>query len=233
MLRLSKKARDVLPGLKICAVRVEGYGPAAARTDMNALERRVDAAADAAADLARSWRPVYGSMGLRPSKFLSSVEALSKRARKGDGTWRTGRPAVDLYNAFSIIHGVPMGGYDIAKLAGREIVLRPVCRESDRFNPIAGRVDLDKGGEQLLVYAADDDLLCWALNHRDSADFCIDSDTASALVISEGVTFDQAAASRAALADFADFLASHGARTEWIPGTGSYTDLADAETSKR
>ena len=56
-----------------------------------------------------AWREAYSAFGLKPSKFLCSAEALISRAVKGNDL-----PAinalVDLYNAVSVKHVLPLGG---------------------------------------------------------------------------------------------------------------------------
>lgn len=229
MLRLTRQARDIFPGLEIHGIRFSGYGFAARLIQMDHLRKRVAAAAAEDREIVGTWRPVYGKMGLKPSKYLSSVEALTKRARKGENAWLTGEPSIDLYNAMSIIHGVPMGGYDLDKIDGREVTLRRARRETDRYTPVGGRIDMSKGGEDLLVYAAGDDLLCWGLNHRDSADFCLEPETSKALIMSEGTSPEQVTASRSALAELTELLIRAGAEAEWsevtVPGAEQFPEI--------
>jgi DNA/RNA-binding domain of Phe-tRNA-synthetase-like protein len=62
-----------------------------------------------------AWRAVYESFGAKPKKFLCSVEALLNRTLKGNDL-----PAinyvVDIYNAVSISHVLPVGGEDLDRL---------------------------------------------------------------------------------------------------------------------
>lgn len=63
-----------------------------------------------------AWRQTYSAFGAKPSRYPSSVEALISRARGA------GPPAinalVDVYNAISIRHVLPIGGEDWDRLAG-------------------------------------------------------------------------------------------------------------------
>ena len=58
-----------------------------------------------------AWREAYKSFGVKPSKYPCSVEALLDRTLKGKDltgiNW-----LVDLYNAVSIRHVLPVGGED-------------------------------------------------------------------------------------------------------------------------
>ena len=82
-----------------------------------------------------SWREAYKALGLRPSSFYCSVEALARRARRG-------RPVpyintlVAVMNGFSLKHLVPCGGDDIDKVTGN-VTLR-FARGDERFVPFNG-----------------------------------------------------------------------------------------------
>ena len=56
-----------------------------------------------------AWRQAYKSFGAKPSKFLCSVEALLSRTIKGHDL-PTVNYLVDIYNAVSIRHVLPVGG---------------------------------------------------------------------------------------------------------------------------
>lgn len=58
-----------------------------------------------------AWRNVYKSFGAKASKYLCSVEALLSRTLKGQDL-PTINQIVDLYNALSISHVLPIGGED-------------------------------------------------------------------------------------------------------------------------
>ena len=59
-----------------------------------------------------AWRAAYESFGARPKKFLCSVEALLTRTLKGNDL-PTINYVVDIYNAVSITHILPVGGEDL------------------------------------------------------------------------------------------------------------------------
>ena len=66
-------------------------------------------------DIAR-WRNTYSKMGVKPSKFRSSIESLLRRVFKGD-VWSVSN-VVDCYDCVSAVNLLPMGAHDIAKLKG-------------------------------------------------------------------------------------------------------------------
>ncbi len=70
----------------------------------------------------RAWRSAYADFGLKPSKFLCSVEALLNRVVKGQNLPSI-NTLVDLYNAVSINHVIPIGGEDWDQLE-HDLILR-------------------------------------------------------------------------------------------------------------
>lgn len=70
----------------------------------------------------KSWREAYRSFGAKPAEFRSSVEAMARRALRGDEL-----PAintlVDIGNVMSLRHLIPAGGHAIDLLNG-DIELR-------------------------------------------------------------------------------------------------------------
>lgn len=217
----------LFPRITVQWLRVSNYGSAISRTDPFDLyaqvSRHVNDNGDALLD-ARSWRPIFQQMGLKPSKFLSSIEALTIRARKARDAWRTGIVVIDFYNAISILHGAPLGGYDLDRLESRAVSVRPARRETDRFIPVGGQVDIAKGNDALLVYAAGDDVMCWALNHRDSVNFGLRNETRQAVFFSEAMNDAQAEAASAALCHLSQALKACGACTVEIGTTQGASD---------
>lgn len=131
------------------------------------------------------WREAYGLMGVKPSKFRSSIEALLRRAAK-KGELAIPVPAVNLYNACSIMAKAPMGAYDVDRLGERnQIELRKADVAKDRFDPLGGDAAAFPLNPSLVVYAAGSDVLCWGFNSRDSKLTCLTENSVSALFFSE------------------------------------------------
>lgn len=78
------------------------------------------------------WRDAFSRLGLSPSKFPSSIEALSRRIAKKPELPVINK-VVDLVNAVSIRHILPMGAHDMAILPG-DIAVR-YARPDDIFIP--------------------------------------------------------------------------------------------------
>ena len=149
------------------------------------------------------WRTAYGSMSVKPSKFHSSIEALLRRFKKGDDI-STGLPVVELYNMVSILHGSPMGAYDLCKLPNGTLDLRLASPDTDSFEPLGGSADSFPLNEDLVVYASGKDVLCWGINTRDSIKSCVDENSTSIIFMSESPNEQTSHLPTAAL----DFLAT-------------------------
>jgi DNA/RNA-binding domain of Phe-tRNA-synthetase-like protein len=64
-----------------------------------------------------AWRAAFSAFGSKPSRYPCSAEALMARVLKGQPLPRV-NVLVDLYNAVSVRHVVPLGGEDAVRLDG-------------------------------------------------------------------------------------------------------------------
>ena len=81
----------------------------------------------------RPWRERFRAMGVSGKEFPSSIEALLRRAMKGGEPFRI-NALVDFYNAVSLRHVVPAGGFDLDQLRG-PLELR-LTRDGDHFTAL-------------------------------------------------------------------------------------------------
>ena len=65
-----------------------------------------------------AWRTAMSEVGISGRKFPSSIESLLRRAFKGGGPPHI-NPLVDFYNAVSLRHVVPAGGFDLYEITRR------------------------------------------------------------------------------------------------------------------
>ena len=103
----------------------------------------------------KAWRDAYRAFGAKPAEFRSSVEAMARRALRGDEL-----PAinalVDIGNIISLRHLVPAGGHAIDVLKG-DIALRFATGgeefvpfgTNDVEHPLRGEVIFAEGNEVL------------------------------------------------------------------------------------
>ena len=125
------------------------------------------------------WRDVYSKMGVKPSKYRSSLEALLRRTFKGD-IWSVSN-VVDCYDCVSALSLLPMGAHDTAKLRG-DLVLR-YGLEGEKFYPLgAGDSVIDVSPKNIL-YADQEKVCCWLWNHRDTRDASLSETTKKALFL--------------------------------------------------
>ena len=136
------------PGMRIAVAVASGVDNAAPRTqgvpEVDAFWRATWAAVAqnaAAYGNAQShprvepWRERFRAMGVSPKDFPSSIEAMLRRALKGGEPFAI-NPLVDFYNAVSLRHVVPAGGFDLAEIVG-PLELR-LSRAGDQFTPLDG-----------------------------------------------------------------------------------------------
>lgn len=126
----------------------------------------------------KAWREVYATFGVNPKEYRSSVEALVRRTVDNKGLWRIS-PVVDLYNCISVMSVMPMGGYDIEKLKGRDLTVR-YGRVGETMLPL-GKTEPVAVLPAHIVWAAGDELVCWLWNYKDAAVTSIDAQTKRAV----------------------------------------------------
>ena len=204
--------KDVLvlfPELRVFSVMVRGVTPSPALTEL-ATRRLAEAVTHLSqrlptteslmgTPLIAQWRDAYKSMGVKPSAYRCSFEALGRRAITGKPL-DTGVPAVNLYNAASIRHMACLGAFDVMRLSSAPLELRFCRPEEDRFSPLGGSADDMPLRSGLVVYAQDREVLCWGLNHRDSEKTCLRAETTDMVFMAEGVTPGHAENAQIALA---------------------------------
>lgn len=117
------------------ALVVEAFGARNGPSDADSLGSLREAEARARLRLAgrapselpeiAAWRAAMSAFGCKPSRYPCSAEALLKRVARGDELPAISR-LVDLYNAVSIAHALPLGGEDVAHVRG-DVVLAPAA----------------------------------------------------------------------------------------------------------
>lgn len=197
---VEKKIVDIYPSLKIFSFIIEDYIPGSI-VDDNYISLNIPENISSI-PVVKQWREIYRDMGLKPTKYYSSVESLLKRYKKGN--WQTGNQFIDLYNRFSIQHMAPMGAYDFDKI--KELTFRLV-RMDDSYIPLHSSSNFEHT-DSLIVYAQSNKIACWAINHRDSAEFCVTEQTSKILVVTEGITSEQAILAEEAITNFHNFYKS-------------------------
>jgi DNA/RNA-binding domain of Phe-tRNA-synthetase-like protein len=129
-----------------------------------------------------AWRAAYKGFGIKQTRYRSSVERLLKNVLAGRSLARV-NAFVDLYNAVSLAHVLPLGADDLDR------VTPPLCfrtaRAGDSFVDMAdaedgGEPEAPKPGE--VVYADAAHILCRRWNWRQDARSIIRPETHRAVV---------------------------------------------------
>ncbi|MEN3386599.1 MAG: hypothetical protein V7608_6643 [Hyphomicrobiales bacterium] len=129
-----------------------------------------------------AWRAAYKGFGIKQTRYRSSVERLVKNVLAGRSLARV-NAFVDLYNAVSLTHVLPLGADDL------DCVTPPLgfryARVGDSFVDMADseageEPEAPKAGE--IVYADADHVLCRRWNWRQDARSLITPETTRGIV---------------------------------------------------
>jgi DNA/RNA-binding domain of Phe-tRNA-synthetase-like protein len=192
MFKITQDLRAIYPDVFALALRVTGIRPDLFRNTDADLEdaaesvRRRLSGVESVAELpaVKAWREAYASAGVKPSRFRSSIEALVRRAAKGP--LPPVFPLVDLYNAASLRHLVPLGAADADLIRG-PIALRLCDPASDSFTPLGAEASDYPLQSTIPVYASGSTIMCWCFNSRDAAPTALRPSTTNALFFTEGI----------------------------------------------
>jgi DNA/RNA-binding domain of Phe-tRNA-synthetase-like protein len=129
-----------------------------------------------------AWRAAYKGFGIKQTRYRSSVERLMKNVLAGRSLARV-NAFVDLYNAVSLAHVLPLGADDLAHVTP-PLTFR-YAREGDSFVDMADAEagegpEAPKAGE--VVYADASHVLCRRWNWRQDARSLITPQTVRAVV---------------------------------------------------
>lgn len=135
-LTVSDDVRDLAPGYTQLAIEAYGLVNGASTEDSSALlddaarrlAQRLDARAPHEDPHMVAWRTAFTAFGAKPSRTRNSAEALAKRALTDGGLPRINL-LVDLYNAISVAHLLPVGGEDLDRIQGGMRLIRAVGDE--------------------------------------------------------------------------------------------------------
>ena len=154
-----------------------------------------------------AWRAAFSAFGAKPSKYPSSAEALMSRVLKGQPLPRV-NALVDLYNAVSVRHVVPVGGEDADRLDG---ALRlSVTAGGEPFDPRGDGNEVERLQAGEVVWRDDVGVTCRRWNWRQGRRTQLREYTTTALFILDALHPMTDEALDAAADDLADRLARLG-----------------------
>ncbi|MER8224649.1 phenylalanine--tRNA ligase beta subunit-related protein [Streptomyces sp. NPDC094143] len=211
-LTVSDDVRALAPGFTHVAIEAHGLvnGPS---TDAGAqllddaarrLAARLDGRAPHEDPHMAAWRTAYTAFGAKPSRTRNSAEALAKRALTDAGLPRVNL-LVDLYNAVSVAHLIPVGGEDLDRVQGGMRLVRATGAED--FVTVAGgeeTVEHPEAGE--VVWCDDAGVTCRRWNWRQGPRTRLTERTTSGIFLLESMAPMPVAGVTAAAAELAELL---------------------------
>lgn len=148
-----------------------------------------------------AWRRKYSSFGCNPRRVFCSVEALLRRAIK-KGLSPINR-VVDVYNAVSLEHVIPIGGEDLDSVQG-DVVLRFATGMEDFLYNEQGGIILAHPDPGEVIWTDDGGVTCRRWNWRQCSRTALTVQSSSAYFLLETVGpfgMDQLKAATDALRD--------------------------------
>lgn len=132
-----------------------------------------------------AWEEAYRGFGSRPNRTPCSAAALIKHTRK-DGALPRISPLVDAYNAVSVLYGVPIGGEDLDRYAGRPRLL--VANGDEPFETIQnGELVVDHPDPGEIVWCDDRGVTCRRWNWRQGRRTMITAESSALWLVLEAL----------------------------------------------
>ncbi|MFH8486805.1 B3/4 domain-containing protein [Streptomyces longisporoflavus] len=198
-LTVSEEVRALAPGFTHVAIEARGLvnGPSTEATSLlldeaaRRLAERLAGRAPHEDPHMVAWRAAYTAFGAKPSRTRNSAEALAKRALAGGGLPRI-NTLVDVYNAISVAHLIPVGGEDLDHIKGGMRLVRATGTED--FVTMAGgerTVEHPDTGE--VVWCDDEGVTCRRWNWRQGPRNRLTEESVNAIFLLEGMGPDSGA----------------------------------------
>ena len=144
----------------------------------------------------QEWREAFQKFKTKKGA-RSSIEALLKRVNQ-DRTFFPINPFVDLYNSVSMKYGMPLGGEDMAAIAG-DLHLG-LAKGGESFFPLGAEADAPAlAGE--LIYYDEQGAICRCLNWREAQRTMLKEETVNAVLFIESINEEQHLRADAAMAE--------------------------------
>lgn len=171
---ISPAVLEAFPGYVRGVVVARGCRNSLENADLAALLQEAEAALCAHSALDNvalhpriaAWRAAFSRFGATPSKFPSSVEAIVKRARRGDALPYV-NDLVAMGTYVTLKHLLPTGGHDLARVDG-DLVLR-FARGDEDFIPL-GSIEVQHPEAGEVIFADAKKVLCrrWTWRQADA-----------------------------------------------------------------
>lgn len=176
------------PALAAAALHAEGIHAQAAFGQQTAeceelARKRLAQAQEGDWPEVQAWRRAFSRMGLKPTQYRCASESLLRRLRK-EGTLPRLHPLVDLCNAVSVAHGIPIAVLDLDHVVGSLEVRHADGDEA--YMSFSGEVEHPEPGEVTFADAARQaHARRWT--HRQSGLSAVKPETARVLIVAEAM----------------------------------------------
>ncbi|MDR0979015.1 MAG: hypothetical protein LBL91_03665 [Lachnospiraceae bacterium] len=134
------------------------------------------------AEVEKEWLKVFKDMNASDRRLPSIVALWNIIDRFGE--LKPINYFVDIYNYISVKYGIPMGGYDMAKLPNEELTLKYAVVGGTKFEPmgLAGQLEKIKDPAEVCYYCGDVPV-CRYWNNKDSEITKIDENSSDVLIM--------------------------------------------------
>ncbi|MFE0104442.1 B3/4 domain-containing protein [Streptomyces sp. NPDC059009] len=192
-LTVSDEVRALAPGFTHIAVEAHGLvnGPTTEGTSalLDDAARRLAARLEGHAPHEdahiAAWRAAYTAFGAKPNRTRNSAEALAKRALADGGLPRI-NALVDVYNAISVAHLIPVGGEDLDRIKGGMRLVRATGDE-DFVTVASGEQAVEHPDAGEVVWRDAEGVTCRRWNWRQGTRTRLTEESVNALFLLEGM----------------------------------------------
>ncbi|MFD3505273.1 B3/4 domain-containing protein [Streptomyces sp. NPDC058678] len=224
-LTVSDEVRALAPGFTHLAIEAHGLvnGPStdASSALLDDAARRLAARLDGRAPHEdphmAAWREVYTAFGSKPSRTRNSAEALAKRALSEGGLPRINL-LVDLYNAISVAHLIPVGGEDVDRIEGGMHLVRATGDE-DFVTAARGEEVVEHPDAGEVVWRDETGVTCRRWNWRQGPRTRLTEDTVSGIFLLESLAPMPVADVETAAAELAELLEKFSPGVQLVVGS--------------
>ncbi|MEU9456586.1 phenylalanine--tRNA ligase beta subunit-related protein [Streptomyces sp. NPDC048277] len=211
-LTVSDEVRALVPGFTHVAIEAHGLlnGPSTEESSAllddaaRRLAVRLDGRAPHEDPHMVAWRAAYTAFGSKPSRTRNSAEALAKRALADGGLPRINL-LVDLYNAISVAHLIPVGGEDLGLIQGGMRLVR-ATGEEDFVTAAGGEEVVEHPDAGEIVWCDGAGVTCRRWNWRQGPRTRLTEQSTSAIFLLESLAPMPVAEVEAAGAELAELL---------------------------
>ena len=211
-LTVSDEVRTLAPGFTHLAIEAYGLvngpsteaGSALLDDAARRLALRLDGRAPREDPHMAAWREIYTAFGSKPSRTRNSAEALAKRALSESGLPRINL-LVDLYNAISVAHLIPVGGEDVDRIQGGMRLVRATGDE-DFVTVAAGEEAVEHPDAGEVVWRDGAGVTCRRWNWRQGPRTRLTEETRSGIFLLESLAPMSVAEVERAGAELAELL---------------------------